>query len=83
MPQPTPKQVRFHYKRLRYRWWLLQKALNDAHNANVIEYEDGKFNEQAPCRTSSELRDRINLTTEKARARAFRDECMDELKDVW
>ena len=80
---PTPKSVRFHYKRLKRRLWLLEKALAEAHEADVIEYPDGNFAENAPCASASELRRRIEKTTEKSRANAFREECMADLRDAW
>lgn len=77
---PTPKQVRFHYKRIRRRLYMLQNALNAAHNADVIVY-DGYSN--GPCCALDMVRVRIEETTKDTRATAFREECMDELKKVW
>lgn len=75
---PTPKMVRYHYRRLRRAWYQLQKALDDAHNADVIKYE--KYQEQSPCQTNWETKTRINATTEKQLAEAFRDEILADLK---
>lgn len=80
---PTPKQVREHYKRLRYHMWQLQKALNDAHNADVIVYDATKFAAEAPCACMHELRLRIEKTTEATRAKAMKDEIMSEMKAVY
>lgn len=80
---PTPKQVQFHYTRLRKRWFALQRALDDAHNADVIKYPEGTYNEQAPCWASWELRKRIDATTEKQRAEAFKEQCMDKIKGIY
>lgn len=80
---PNPKKVREHYKKIRYHMWRLQNALNNAHEAEVINYDPGKFNEEAPCYTMAQLRDRVEKTTAITRAQAFKDEVMSELKDVW
>ncbi len=77
---PTPKQVRKHYSAIRFFMYRLQCALNAAHDAEVIKYEN--YNE-GPCHALSEVRDRIEKTTEKARAKAFKDEVMSNLKGVW
>lgn len=80
---PTPKQTRALYKRVRFHWWQLHKALNDAHNAEVIKYDSSKYGELAPCFSMGELKERIENTTLKARAEALKQEVMDEMKDVW
>lgn len=80
---PTPKQVRECYKRLHYHSWQLQKALDHAHNLEVIQYDSSKYTEEAPCRAMFELRERIDATTAKARAKALKDEVMRELKNAW
>lgn len=80
---PTPKQVRFHYKRMRRRWYLLQEALNDAHNANVIAYPEEKYHELGPCASNWQTRERIEFTTKEARAKAIHDEVLNELKGVY
>lgn len=76
---PTPKQVRYHYRRLRRAWYQLQKALDDAHNAEVIEYEEA-YSVAAPCSTNFETKKRIEATTEKQLAKAFREEVLADLK---
>lgn len=71
---PTPKQVRYHYGQL-YRWyWRLQTALNNAHDAGVIEYDKTKYKEEGPCATHWETWDRVKKTTEKQLAAAMREE---------
>lgn len=72
---PTPKQVRYHFTKIARLRHKLQNALNDAHNADVIQYEGKNYEEQSPCRTLYETWDRIKGTTEKQLAQAFRDEC--------
>ncbi len=78
---PTPKQVRRCYKRVRYHIYQLQTALNEAHNLNVIKYDD--YATQAPCRALGDVRDRFDASTEKQRAQAIKDELMKELKGVY
>lgn len=70
----TPKQVRFHYARLRKLTSALSLALNEAHDANVIRYDKDKFQEDSPCKTHWQTQERIRLTTEKALAQAMREE---------
>lgn len=77
---PTPKQVRDHYKKIRYHLYRLRCALNNAHNVEVIQY--GQYAD-GPCAAMDELVQRIETTTEKTRAQAFKQECMNELKGVW
>jgi hypothetical protein len=74
---PTPKKVRKHMQTIMRRWYALQKALDAAHNDEVIVYPSDKYTEQGPCWASFELKDRIYKTTEKQRAEAF----MQEIKD--
>jgi hypothetical protein len=71
---PTPKQVREAYKRVDFYIWRLQAALTHAHNIDVIQYDQLKYNELAPCRSLAELRDRVRASTEKALAQAMREE---------
>jgi hypothetical protein len=78
---PTPKQVRYHYKRMMYRWRQLQNALNDAHNASVIKYPDGAYRDEAPCASHWVTRDKIDATTEKNLANAMRSEIKKEMKN--
>jgi hypothetical protein len=85
---PTPKQVRHHYKKCRRYLWLLQRALNDAHNADVIDYRPRSINSNDPallsvCSSIGEAKIRFEKATEQARADAFKSECMSELKDVY
>lgn len=68
---PTPKQVRYHYARMVKLRWKLQQALTDAHNADVIAYDDSK---DSPCEALSECWARIKRTTEKQLAQAMREE---------
>ncbi len=49
-------------------------ALNEAHDADVIQYGDGKYAEESPCYSLFECWNRIKLTTEKQLAKAMRDE---------
>lgn len=69
---PTPKQVRSHFRRLSRLRYQLQRALDRAHEAEVIEYQDYKT--QSPCQSLYETWERIKQTTEKSLAQALRDE---------
>lgn len=75
---PTPKQVRFHYKRVMRLQTKLAKAMCDAHNAGVIQYHPDKFSEESPGHPNYETYSRLIDTTEKALAQAMRLEIMNE-----
>lgn len=88
---PTAKQVRFHYGRCRRRFWLLLKALNDAHNVDVINYES-KIDPvtKQRCNVHESVCDKVyqakaafDKATQRQLAGAMRDEIMSELKDVY
>lgn len=68
---PTPKQVRYHYAKIRRLRWLLIHALNDAHTKGVIDYTD---NNLSPCASHTETWRRVQMTTEKQLAQAMREE---------
>lgn len=72
MMPPTPKQVRYHYGRLRNLRYKFQCALNDAHHAGVIQYKDYQL--ESPCKPFGEVWERLHITTEKALAQAMREE---------
>lgn len=74
---PTPKQTRHSMKRIYFAYNLLNKALNNAHNLDVIKYDEYK---DSPCAALSECRDCFDRTTEKARAKAFADEIKENIK---
>ncbi len=76
----TPKQVRNHYKKIRYHMYRLQTALHNAHNADVIKYGDSV---DSPCSALYKCRELVDKTTKDARAEALKDECMNELKGIW
>lgn len=69
---PTPKQVRYHYGRIAKLRAKLQEALNEAHNAQVLMYDD--YETESPCKTLYETWDRIKATTEAQLAQAMREE---------
>ncbi len=73
---PTPKQVRYHFKRISNLHLKLGDAMNKAHNAGVIEYPDGTYNENAPCKTHWETWRRFEIATQKKCAEALRNEVM-------
>lgn len=50
----------------------LRDALNEAHNLEVIRYDD--YEAESPCKTNWETWKRIQNTTEKALAEAMRRE---------
>lgn len=72
MMPPTPKQVRYHYGKLRNLRFKFIVALNEAHQANVIQYDD--YQSQSPCKTFGETWQRVLATTEKQLAQAMREE---------
>lgn len=69
---PTPKQVRHHFGKIARLRAKLQEALNDAHHAEVIVYDD--YTTQSPCKTLYETWARIKATTEKQLSQAMREE---------
>ncbi len=77
---PTPKQVRSHYKSVRYFSYHLRRALSSAHEARVIVYDD--YN-KGPIAALMEVMNRIETTTKDARAQAMKDEVMKELKGMY
>lgn len=78
---PSPKQVRKSYKSIRYHIYRLQNALSAAHALDCLVYTNYPL--ESPCSSLDELRKRVELTTEKPRAQALKDECMNELKGIW
>lgn len=71
---PTPKQTREAYRKIIIYTRKLHAALCDAHRKGIIEYSDGKYQEEGPCYSLSQVRDRIDMTTEKALLNAIRTE---------
>lgn len=62
----TEKQMRRHLFRIWYRWGKLQNALNDAHNAGLIEYpkdENGHWPKDTCCNLNWRLRESIEKYT--------------------
>ena len=76
---PTLKQIEKCMKRIEYHVRHLQAAMNDAHRRDIISYEAGKYSELAPCWALSELEHRVELTTQKAIATAFRRKINNEV----
>lgn len=74
---PTLKQCRYHFKKIARARYALANALNDAHNANVIEYKDQV---DSPCDSLWECWERVGRTTEKAMANALKGDVIKELK---
>lgn len=80
----TNKQVRRHYKKCRRYFWLLQKALNDAHDCGLIDYEQyGKPPLPSACGALSEAKKNFESAVEKQLYYTLRNELMNELKGVW
>lgn len=72
----TEKNVKLHLKAIWSSYDRLQKALNRAHFAKVINYECGgdtglDWSDVAPCSTMEELQRRIRETTKDASAEAM------------
>lgn len=87
---PTPKQVRHHYKKCRRYFYLLQRALNDAHSCNVINYKEkknanGYFEPtlESVCGAVSDAKERFDISTKDQLANAMKEELMRELKGVY
>lgn len=65
------KANKLYYKMI-YHAKKLQEALNAAHEAKLIFYNPDKFSEESPCAALWKCEERINITTEKQIAMAFR-----------
>lgn len=76
----TEKQYREHLKRIWSHWYRLQRALDYAHRAGVIDYASGKYCEEAPGWASWELRQRIERTTQKGLAEAVQESIRKDVK---
>ena len=76
MKIPTPKQVRYHYKKCRTLFEKLERALRDAHEAGVIQYDQTNYVLESPCPLVFDADRRLDKTTEKALANAMRWEIM-------
>lgn len=73
----TERQMRRHLHRIWFHFRNLQAALNDAHNAELIEYE--KY-EDGPCKALYEVRDRIFATTKEKVARITHESVKEKIK---
>jgi hypothetical protein len=65
----TEQKVRKHLHRIWFHWARLQKALNDAHNAEIIVY--GSYTDEGPCFSLYQLKDRLEATTKDAIAKTL------------
>ena len=54
--------------RIYFHWENLRKALNHAHDLEIISFPNDKYSEQAPCWALYELDTRIDKTTQKVLA---------------
>lgn len=70
---PTVKQTKEAYAKLVRARRVFQKALDDAHHHEVIQYS-GPYSENAPCSSFHECWVRVIKTTEKQLASAMREE---------
>jgi len=70
----TPKQVREIMRKIYFHQDRLQRALNEAHEKEIISYPQDAYEEKAPCWATWEARRRIDATTEKAMALAMKNE---------
>ena len=64
----SEKSVKRHMHRIWFHLDRLQRALNDAHNADVIMYDD--YTTEAPCKAMDDLRERVRCTTNAQVAKA-------------
>lgn len=87
---PTPKQTRYHYKKCRKKFYELLNALNEAHTARVINYEQmkndkGYFVDTLPsvCDAVYQAKENFDIATKNQLAEAFKTEAMNELKGVY
>lgn len=70
---PTAKQTKALYARLVRARRVFQRALDDAHHLELIQYS-GPYSELAPCHSFRECWARVVKTTEKQLASAMREE---------
>lgn len=87
---PTPKQVRHHYKNCRKLFYKLKKALNEAHDLGVINYQErknaeGNYRPTLPsvCETIWEAEDRFEGATRDQLANAMKAELMKEVRGIY
>lgn len=80
MKIPTPKQVRYHYKKIHRLHNQLGEALNQAHNAGVIVYEQAKYTDEGPCYTHYKTWQRFRDTTKDQLANAMATEIVRDKK---
>jgi len=70
----TTKQVRHHYVRVRRAYDRLQQALNDAHTADVIVYDQSQYATLSPCQALHESERRFEASVEKQLLNAIKNE---------
>lgn len=80
---PTNKQVRKQYKKCRRYFYLLQCALNNAHNCGLINYDNAGAKLPSVCDAVYDAKKRFEMATEKQLAHTIRQELLNELKGVW
>lgn len=88
--QPTPKQIREHYKKCRRAFYKLQCALNEAHRMNVIDYEEAKnasgyyeYKHASVCEAVGVAKENFENSTRRQLHYAIQTELMSELKGVY
>ena len=79
----TVRQTKAIYKKILFHAHHLREALHEAKRLEIIKFEEGKYGEASPLKPYFEMRARIDLTTEKAFAKAFKEEVKSSLKGVW
>ena len=73
----TERKVKKHLHRIWFHFYRLQSALNDAHNKDVIKYENY---DNGPCKKLYELRDRIYETTKEQAATAVHESVKEKIR---
>lgn len=73
---PTPKQVRYHYKKCSVLFDKLADALNEAHNKKVLEYEQEKYDTNSPCPLVYEAITRFNSCCRSSLYYAYKSEIL-------
>lgn len=81
---PTPKQVRYHYKKIAKLRWRLSSALHEAYKADVLKYknkeEDQEYQGHYVCNALEDMWQKFKRATDAQLVEAMRTEIMENIK---
>lgn len=73
---PTPKQTRYHYKKVKNLFTRLEDALYKAHKAKVLNYVEAEYQTASPCPLVYDADHRFEECCKEALASAMKTEIM-------